>query len=251
MRKPLTLASVCLLVTLAVVQGAQLTGGSPPTPATYRPDQPAWADPNAPQEPGVAPTIPYRRGEHLQDRLPPGADAVTVVSNNPRPFSLPAPAGMDEMEYHTREAAAVAVVRPTKATGELADTSDWIFSTIDADVVEVLKPAAQGQLQPDQKTVRFRAAGGSMRIGSTQVTALDATIEPIRIGATYLIFFFIEPTGTLRASPYRRFELDADQFRTLDVGRPTKLLPGGAPAVLARIRAASTLPPAYKKDGAR
>jgi len=196
-------------------------------------------------------TIPYRAGEHLQDRLPPGAEAVTVVFGNPRPFTMPAPEGMDVWEYRTRQAEAVAVVRPVTMSGQLAPASDWIFSTVVADVVDVLKSGATGLLQADQRILTFLTAGGSLRIGKALVTAVDASTEPLRIGATYVVFFFLDPSGALRASPYTRYELSGSRLRTLDVDLPSRVLAEQAATILARIRGAAELPPVYPQVAAR
>ena len=200
------------------------------------------------QRPESPPSFSYQGGVDITSKIPPGALVMDVVFDA-MPFLAPPPAGMSEMEFLTREYDAAALVQVTSVVGKFSPAKDWIFSDVEADVVEVLKPAAKGQLIAGQRRLTFRASGGVVRYGSTSINATSHVFDRVGAGGTYLVFLFTDDDGTLRTAPGSQFALIDSKLHRLEHGgdRDSAVVEGSADHHLAVVRAARNLPRAYPR----
>lgn len=199
---------VATAATLASNGPAQVNilGGAPAIPSALEPS------------PVRQPLLHYRDGEDLSLRLPLGEDAVTFLFDRVPGVLLTPPNDMAFEEFLTREADAVAVVRPQAIRGELNARRDWIQSVVDADVISVLKTTTDARLSEANTRVVFRLSGGSTMLNGVQVTAAVTGVQPLQVGATYLVFLVTGPGGLFAMGPRAIYELSGDLLRCVDIG---------------------------------
>ena len=239
------LASVLAIAVLLGVRSQTTDQAAPAAPSVNM----LGGRPVGAQEPPASPpVIPRRAGQSIASRIPPGATSVVVIDATPAPFTMPIPEGMSRLEYETRLHDAVGIVRIEGRHGELTPEGDFILSTLDAVVVEVLKPAAGGQLVPGQQKVTLRVIGGVTTVGNVTVTAKSASVEPVQPGDTYLMFLVLDSEGFLRPSPDAQFKVAGSSLWPLD-SRGHRGMPDSLSEMVAGIRRFKDLPPAFPKGG--
>jgi hypothetical protein len=164
-------------------------------------------------------------------------------------MEAPRPEAMSELEFLTRQLDAVGLVRVVKTSGEFTPQRDWIFTRVEAQIVEVLKSTSRGrQLADGMESLTFRTSGGRARIGNTTVVAVGP-FEQVRPGQTYLAFLFVDDDGLLRAAPNHLFELADSQFRRMQRHpEEPEFVEEDVEFHLAKIRAAKALPPIWRKE---
>jgi len=209
---------------------------------------PWGVDPAGQQPPQKSIVVPYRTGEHIVDRVPPGTQSVVIALAGDDPMLLPMPEGMEELEYLTRQFDVAAVVRVTRMQGELTPASDWVFTNVDAQVLDVLKEGPG--LTEGQNSITFRASGGTVVRNGMRISTL-ANSDEIQPGRTYLLFLWADASGTLRTSPEGEFEIVGSKIRRLAGDRRGELLDGDKSERLASVRAKRLSPRVWPKGDAR
>ncbi len=242
---------ILVLAPVGLLQGQARQASLQPQQSDVFRGRPGPLPDGAPGQPRTV-TIPYKRGEDIAGRIAATTDSVTVAYGSDRPLEAPRPEGMSEFEFLSRELDAVGLVRVVKTSGEFTPKRDWVFTRVEAHVVEVLKSTPrERQLADGMQSFTFRTSGGTARIGNTTVVAV-APFEQVRPGQTYLAFLFVDDDGLLRAAPNHLFELANRQFRRMQRHpEEPEFVEDDVEFHLAKIRAAKALPRVWPKGGAR
>lgn len=217
--------------------------------AQQKPQNAPWGvDPAGQQPPLKDVVVPYRTGEHIADRVPPGTQSVVITLAGDDPMLLPIPEGMEELEYLTRQFDVATVVRVTRMQGELTPASDWVFSNVEAQVLDVLKEGPG--LADGQNHISFRASGGTVVRNGMRISTL-ADFDELQPGKTYLLFLWADATGALRTSQEGEFEVVDAKLRRLAGDRRGEFLDRDKSELMATVRAKRLSPRVWPKGDAR
>jgi hypothetical protein len=159
-------------------------------------------------------------GTALSERILPGEDTLIVRSTRSLPLEvLPRP-GTSQFDWSTAGASAVVVVEIIGSSPVLTDAADWITSTIEASIVEVLKESAAWPVRPGE-TFTFEQDGGEASIGGTRVRAILPCAKPFEVGRRYLVFVSVDPaTNAVVVGPFSSYDVSGEF--------PVRLAPGVA-----------------------
>lgn len=151
--------------------------------------------------------VPLSPGTPLRERIQPGEDALIIRSTRSRPLEVLPPSGTSMFEWSTANASAVVVADIIDSSPVLAKAGDWITSTIEASIIEVLKPsniwspAAGG-------TFSFEQDGGEALVEGTRVRAILPWAKPFEVGHRYLLFVTVDPaTKAALVTPLASYDI--------------------------------------------
>lgn len=155
------------------------------------------------QQSGLPDAVPrnidYARGANILAQLRPSDRVVQVIRRiiaNP----IPPPPGMTDVEWHTRSADAVIVVRVLEVAGELTPTSDWIESAVVVSVLQILKDTSSKLTDGQQLSFRD-TSGGEIRTAAQVIRARTDSGLLFRRNQRYLVFGRFDTDGSFRHWP--------------------------------------------------
>jgi hypothetical protein len=233
MTKPAVLSLVVLIGAVASAQQSSTSSfGEPP-----------------PKEPRGAAHLPARRvsfkpGRDLVVEARKSKDAVVeVVRESSPPFMGPSDDPLAEIETLTRLADAVSLVRIKGKRAELNARKDWVSSSAEGVVQEILKNSSTRPLAVGQK-VSLRERGGEVTVEGRRIVASDAWARRTSIGREYLVFWAMRPDGSWTTfGEVYTFEREGTRWtRLLTTPRADAVGAMDSDRVLAEIRLVAHLP---------
>lgn len=181
----------------------------------------------------------------LAQLVRPGEEDLTVVVSADPPLEVGPPQNVSMSTWVTQLAAGVVVAQIIQVSPHLTSRGDWIRSTVEASIIDVIKTSKQWTPRYGDM-FSFDQDGGVALIDGTRVHAVIPWTKPFESGKQYLLFVQVDPANKrTMVSPAWAYELSE--------ARPARLA-GHAPGpddieatdtveALARVRAtAASLP---------
>jgi hypothetical protein len=182
-------------------------------------------------------TVRASAGRSIAAQLRPGDTEVIVTSIASPPLSVAPLPGVDPVEWLTSLSDVVIRVRSVGRTAALTTRGDWILSTVNTEIAEVLKNHARFELTVGSEWPMV-LGGGQVNINGVAVRASVPWAREAHAGRTYLVFASVDEAGQLVTSPGSIFEETADDTVSLQTQGPQELLRlGRPPEVIQKIRA--------------
>ena len=198
------LIAVGLALTLAILVGLGLRGlvaqqsardgvMQPVSPGQTRGE---WKV-TTPEPPTQVNLIETRRatmesGKQITDYLVPGVQEMEINDRTVTPWM--AFGGKNEFADLGRRADVVVVGRVAKIHAELNESTDWVNSTVDLHVEQVLKSGSGLADISAGQTVSIQIRGGIVAVDGVRVTAKGANEELPELTKRYLYFLAVSPT---------------------------------------------------------
>lgn len=147
-----------------------------------------------------------RPGESVRSVIRPDDTEIELVQVSSGPLAGVPVDAVVAMNQLVDAATAVVVVRAERVDGRLTAREDWVESTVEVDVVEVLKDNSTKQLKPGSR-ILLAVDGGEVLVDGKTVRALMENRRAFSPGRSYL-FFLGESGGQLHPfPPFATFEL--------------------------------------------
>jgi hypothetical protein len=160
-------------------------------------------------------TIRSRKGTPLQALIPSGVTTVTIEKDQTPSLSVDPPPGMNQLEWITSLSPFVFVLRVESVMPQLTPDGDWITSTVNARIEDVLRsPVNQPHLAGD--TIEFIQEGGDMTIAGTVVHAVVSWTYAFQASERYLVFAKLTSSSQWIVS-------DSDSYKITSLGRIVSL----------------------------
>jgi hypothetical protein len=142
----------------------------------------------------------------------PGEAALVIESRRSRPLEVRAPEGTSTVDWMFRVSDVVLLIVADDVRSQLTRNEDWITSTVEASILEVLKtPDALPQQRGDR--VLFEADGGQLIVDGVLVTATVPWAKQVEALKRYFLLAGInKDTKTLVVGPAGLYEI-ADSLR--------------------------------------
>lgn len=123
----------------------------------------------------------------LVDQLRPDDTTLEVIPIESGPEPILPPSGTGYLEWWTRLADFVAIIRVDTRTSRLTDDRTFLVTDIEAAVLDVLKPP-RANLPPLGRTPTFVERGGELIVGKQRIVGKKIGGNPLELGAEYLVF---------------------------------------------------------------
>jgi hypothetical protein len=163
-----------------------------------------------------------RRGVPITSLLRPEDTQLIIVSArmNP-PLSAEPPRGTSTAAWKTRLSKGVIIARVESRLSELTPDKDWIETSVQIKVLQVLKPAGLQSFNVGQE-LSFIEQGGSLNLEGRQIKAIVRWASEFEVGKEYLIFARALPNNELAIGPTFAYEiLPGSSLRSLNKARPS------------------------------
>jgi hypothetical protein len=124
----------------------------------------------------------------------PGEEDLTVVRSADPPLEVGPPKDTAMSTWLTTRAAGVVVAQIIQVSPEMTRNADWINSTVEASIIDVIKTSAQWAPKHGD-TFSFGQDGGIAVIAGTRVHAVVPWARPFETGKQYLLFVQVDPSN--------------------------------------------------------
>ena len=155
-------------------------------------------------------------GRRLTDLARERGEDVTIAVDPPLQMTQPEGENGHEnvLESLARRVNAIVVASVKDKTSMFNEGETFLFTEHKVRVEEVIKNNPSAPIDPGSEITIMRA-GGKVLVDGRTVVAIESTVKPIRVGATYLLFLkWVPTTGAYQSiSP---FELKGNKLIALD-----------------------------------
>lgn len=157
----------------------------------------------------------------LAQLVRPGEEDLTVVISADPPLTISPPQNVPMSAWLTQRAAGIVVAQITQVSPVLTSRGDWIRSTVEASIIDVVKTSNQWTPRHGD-TFSFDQDGGVALIDGTRVHAVVPWTKPFEPGKQYLLFVQVDPSN-------KRIVVAPSSAYDLSAARPVRLA-GRAPS---------------------
>lgn len=155
-------------------------------------------------------------GRTLGELARPGETRLEVVDRSFPPFAVGAEDPTIELTAHTRRADAVVVANVVEVYSRLTQRDEWLESTLEIEIEEVLKNAAKPNELIAGQRLSLRSEGGEISHNGTTIVARPNWARVPEKGKRYLYFLGKTDEGNFGAFPASAtFEITPKTIRRL------------------------------------
>jgi hypothetical protein len=183
--------------------------------------------------------VPLSPGTPLIEQIRNGEDTLIVRSTRSRPLEVLPPPNTSLFDWSTANASSVVVAEIIGRSPVLTKAGDWITSTIEASILEVLKESSTWSARAGG-TFSFEQDGGEALVGGTRVRAILPWAKPFEVGHRYLLFVSVHPaTKAVLVSPFGAYDISGQRPVRLgpSTSAPNEIETTDPVEALARVRA--------------
>lgn len=178
-------------------------------------------------------------GAPLVELVKPNESTLIVESRRSPPLEVLPPAGTSALDWMFQISEVVLVVSVDDTRSQITASEDWITSTVQASVIEVLKAPGRLSLKASDQ-VSFEEDGGEAVVGGVLITAVVPWAKHVATGTRYLLFAGVnKKTGALVVDPAGLYEIPEGSGKLQRLARvqgPNDIEQESADDVLTRAR---------------